>query len=72
MTARINLDCYVAHLDYNGQRLASLKARYGAGVVISDPGLLGSVLITSETDGVSARDMAREFGIELLDGGGIA
>lgn len=67
LTARINLDCCVAHLDYNERRLASLKARYGAGVLISDPGLLGSVLISSETDGVSAREMAQEYEIELLD-----
>jgi predicted amidohydrolase len=67
VTARINLDCCVAHLDYNEERLSALKKRYGPGVTVSDPGFLGSVLVTSETEGVSACDMARQFEIELLD-----
>lgn len=67
VTARINLDRCMAHLDYNRERLEALKAAYGRGVSISDPGYLGSVLIGSETEGLSAVEMAREFGIELLD-----
>jgi predicted amidohydrolase len=67
ITATVNLDCVVAHLDYNWEKLRALKAKHGRGVTVTDPGYLGSVLITSETDGLSARDMAREFEIELLD-----
>ena len=67
VTATVNLDYCMAHLDYNGEKLAALKKKYGPGVTITDPGYLGSVLITSETDASSAKAMAREFKIELLD-----
>ncbi len=67
VTARINLDRCVAHLDYNEERLAALKREHGRGVTISTPAYLGSVLISSETDGTSAREMAERFSIELLD-----
>jgi len=67
VTATVNLDCCVAHLDENRERLRALKKEYGPGVTITDPGYLGPVLISSETDGVSALQMAEEFEIELLD-----
>jgi hypothetical protein len=65
--SRINLDCRLVHLDYNWNRLTALKEKYGTTVKISDPGRLASVLITSENDKVSAADMVKEFGIEMLD-----
>lgn len=65
--ARINLDCELVHLDYNWERLRKLKAKYGPKVKISDPGCLGSVLISSEHETISVDDMIEEFDIELLD-----
>jgi hypothetical protein len=65
--ADVNLDCRLAHLDYNWSRLRELKNKYGPKVTISDPGFLGSVLITSEDEAVSVDDMIAEFHIELLD-----
>jgi len=65
--ATVNLDCRLAHLDYNWGRLRAMKAKYGPKVKITDPGYLGSVLITSEHDTISADEMIREFQIELLD-----
>ena len=65
--ADVNLDCRLAHLDYNWSRLRELKNKYGPKVTISDPGFLGSVLITSEHEAVSVDDMIAEFHIELLD-----
>jgi hypothetical protein len=67
ITARVNLDCAVVHLDYNWGRLRALKQKYGRGVTVTDPGYLGAVLVTSETDGVSVQEMVREFEIERLD-----
>jgi predicted amidohydrolase len=67
LTHRINLDRVVAHLDGNGTALSAMKRKYGRAVQIHDPGLLGSVLVTSESDEVSAGKMAEEFGLELLD-----
>ena len=65
--ATVNLDCALAHLDYNGQRLRRLKAKYGPKVKITDPGRLGAVLIASEHETISVDDMIREFEIEPLD-----
>ncbi len=67
VVATVNLDCTLAHLDYNWQRLRKLKAKYGPKVKISDPGCLCSVLISSEDEKVSVEDMVKEFEIELLD-----
>lgn len=67
VTARVNLDCSVVHLDYNREKLAAARKKYGPGLVVHDPGLLGAVLLSSEMDGVSARDVVKEFQIELWD-----
>jgi len=65
--ARVNLDCELAHLDYNWGKLRKLKAKYGPKVTISDPGCLGSVLVSSEHETISVDEMIKEFEIELLD-----
>ena len=65
--SRINLDCALVHLDYNWAKLKAMKEKYGPAVTISDPGELASVLVTSENAEVTAAEMIREFGIELLD-----
>ena len=67
ITHEVNLDCVLAHLDYNNAKFRALKQRYGRGVTITDPGYLGCVKITSELDGLSVQDMVAEFDIELLD-----
>ena len=66
-SATVNLDCCVAHLDGNCERLRAMKKKYGNGARIADPGYLGSVLISSESDEFSVRDLVEEFEIELLD-----
>ena len=65
--ATINLDYCLAHLDNNWEKLQKLKEKYGNDVTIADPGKMGSVLITSRHKNISASEMAKEFGIELLD-----
>ena len=65
--AKVNLDCELAHLDYNWERLRKRKAKYGPKVTISEPGCLGSVLITSQHETISVEEMIKEFEIELLD-----
>ena len=67
VTHDINLDYAVVHLDENWQKLEALKEKYGREVTVYDPGQIGAVLITSESDTVSAMDMVKEFDIELLD-----
>ena len=67
VVANVNLDCCLAHLDYNGEKLVALKSKYGRKVDIYDPGYVGSVMISSEADDISALEMVKEFEIELLD-----
>lgn len=66
-TACVNLDCRLAHLDYNWERLRALRQKYGWQVKVHDPGLLGSVLISSETEALCVDDVIAEFQIETLD-----
>jgi len=65
--AAVNLDCTLAHLDYNWSRLRNVKSKYGPKVNITDPGFLGSVLISSEHEKITVDEMVQEFKIELLD-----
>jgi predicted amidohydrolase len=67
VTTTVNLDCKVVHLDYNWDRLSKMRAKYGPKVKMMDPGDLGSVLISSETDEFTIDDMIKEFEIEIWD-----
>lgn len=67
VTYTINLDYGIFHLDYNRPKLESMKKKYGYKVKISDPGHLGSVLVTSETDEFTVNDLIQEFELETLD-----
>ncbi|BBH23510.1 hypothetical protein Back11_48550 [Paenibacillus baekrokdamisoli] len=67
VSTTINLDCAVVHLDYNRSRLEALRQKYGKKVRVTDPGYLGSVLLSSETEEFSVEDIIREFEIERLD-----
>ncbi|MBO5688616.1 MAG: carbon-nitrogen hydrolase family protein [Lentisphaeria bacterium] len=67
VTASINLDYEVVHLDENWGKLDAVKKKYGKKVTIFDPGHVGAVLLTSEMKDVSAADIVREFKIERWD-----
>lgn len=67
VTRTINLDCEVIHIDYNSAHFRNMKAKYGERIRIHDPGLLGSVVLSSETDEFTVHDLIREFGLEPLD-----
>ena len=67
VTCPLNLDCCLVHMDNNHEKLVAMKQRYGAAVDIHDPGLLGSVEVTSLDPSMSVRQMVCTCGIELLD-----
>ena len=68
VTAQINLDYQVVHIgDGNMPKLRKLKAKYGRGVTIFDPGHLGPALVTSELKDISSKQMIEEFGISTWD-----
>lgn len=62
--SRINLDYVAVHLDYHFGKLRALKEKYKDKVIIHDPGKLAVVLVYSEHDTLSAKEMIKEFGIK--------
>lgn len=67
LVSSINTDYEVVHWDSNGEKLMSAKKKYGKKITITDPGYLGSVLVTSETPDRTAAEIIDEFRIERLD-----
>jgi len=59
----LNLDYEVVHLDNNWEKLRRLKEKYGREVNIHDPGYVGVVLVTGESENISVHQMLEEFGI---------
>ena len=66
ITQRVNLDCLVAHIDYNLPRVARAQRKYGAGleVVVASPE--GLYLLINHDAQTTIRQIAREFEIEPL------
>ncbi len=67
VTATVNLDCKIVHLDCNWTKLQAAKYKYGKGVKIFDPGHLGAILLSSETESTTVDDIIKEFQIETWD-----
>lgn len=67
VTATINLDNKVVHLDENWDKFHALKDKYGRGVTRFDPGNVGAVLLTSEMADKSIDEIIEEFEIETWD-----
>lgn len=67
VTATVNLDCAVLHIDENDARFPDIKRKYGREVTIWEPGYLGCVLLTSESDAFGADEIIAEFELERMD-----
>ena len=67
ITATINLDCKVVHLDENWGKIQAAKTKYGKGITVFDPGHVGAILLTSEMPDKTIDDIIREFKIETWD-----
>lgn len=67
VTADINLDYRIAHIDYNQDKFKAAKQKYGSQLKIYEPGHIGVVLLTSESDAVTMAEIVSEFDIELWD-----
>jgi hypothetical protein len=67
ITTKVNLDYAVIHIDENGAHFLKIKQKYGTKVKIHDPGFLGCVLLTSESEDLNVKDIITEFGLELMD-----
>jgi len=67
VSCRINLDCVVAHLDYNYEKLPELKKRYGADAEVEIAQPEGRFLLTCNRTDMTVWDWVREFGLETID-----
>lgn len=67
VTASINLDYALVHLDGHWGKLAAMQAKYRDGVRVHDPGRLGSVLVTAVDRGLTVSSLCAEFELERLD-----
>ena len=67
VSATINLDCLLVHLDVLHETLGNLKKTYGTKVKLYDPGMLGSVLLSAEDDNLSIREVVSRFDLNSLD-----
>lgn len=59
----IDLDYVVVHLDYNEEKFAKAKAKYGANLIIDPKGDTGQVIITYKGTDTTARAIVKEFEI---------
>ncbi len=67
VSAEINLDYAIVHLDRNWEKLRAVKNKYGRGVSIAEPGKLGVVQLSSEMPERSAEQIVREFQLTPWD-----
>jgi hypothetical protein len=68
VTVDINLDCCAFFLGLNHGKLNQAKAKYGDKLRISDPGYLGAVVLSCETDEFTVDDIVKEFEMEPVRG----
>ena len=67
LSARINLDYVVAHLDHNWERLDAMKRKYGDAVDVKVPYGLGCALLTCQSPDHTMPAIVDEFEIERWD-----
>lgn len=67
ITATVNLDYKVAHLDYNYAKFKAMKEKYGDLVEMRVPYGLGCALLTCNDTTTTMGDIVDEFEIELWD-----
>lgn len=65
--ARINLDSQIVHIDFNAERVARLKQKYGPLVVIEAASPEAVYFLSSLHPDQSIDEMIEEFEIEILD-----
>lgn len=67
LSYRINLDCFVGHLDYNYEKLKDLKRCYGVDAEIEITQPEARFLLTCHRSDMSVWDWVQEFKLESLD-----
>lgn len=67
LSASINLDCLVAHLDYNHDKLQQIKRDYGHEVEVDIVQPEARFLLTCHRQDTSAAEIARQYDLLLWD-----
>lgn len=67
VTASVNLDYALCHIDYNSRKISAAKQKYKEVLTVHDPGFVGSVMLSCEAPDMTVRDILTEFEIETLD-----
>ncbi|MCC6579890.1 MAG: carbon-nitrogen hydrolase family protein [Phycisphaeraceae bacterium] len=67
VTAAVNLDCALVHLDFHWETLNRMKQELGREVDIHDPGRLGSVLVTRCSPQGRVGELLTHYGLTTLD-----
>jgi len=57
----VNLDYVVCHLNRHWEKLTAMKEKYGREVRIVEPGYVGAVQISSESERFTTKDLVREY-----------
>jgi len=65
--ARVNLDRFFMHGDNNSQHFPEIRRKYGDRVLIDTCSRLGTALLYSEDESISAKQIAEEFGLTAID-----
>ncbi len=65
--ARVNIDRFVMHGDNNSQHFSEIRGKYGNNVLIDTDSSLGSAILYSEDENISAKQIADEFGLTEID-----
>ena len=67
VSAKLNLDCEVVHLDKNWNKIEAARDKYKDGFNMFDPGFLGCVVISCEREDMTINDIINEFEIIKVD-----
>ena len=67
ISATVDLDCKLCHLDENRQKFAAAKAKYKNALTIKIPSYIGVALLTCNDPDITVNDIINEFNIETLD-----
>jgi predicted amidohydrolase len=67
ISATVNLDCKLCHLDENRQKFAAAKAKYKSALTVKTPSYIGVALLTCNDPNITVNDIINEFEIETLD-----
>lgn len=67
VSATVNLDCKLFHLDENGAKFDAAKAKFKSSLTVHVPAYIGVALLSCNCADLTADDIIKEFQIETLD-----